>query len=113
MKWNQMMKILKYEAFRQFHDKHGIITKPERLIKSGIIECRYIPEVFSYKDVYTQMDLNGPIFVYDSCKIKKNFGPIKKGRKFKSILLDYNTECVHIDFSNKRKTIRLIFKEVE
>lgn len=112
MNWMMTMKILKYEAFKQFHDKHGNIIKPEEMFKSGIIDCRYIPEVFSYEDVYTQMDLNGPIFVYDKCRMLQSFGPIRKGRKFETILLDYNTECVHIDFSNKYTTIRLIFKEV-
>lgn len=112
MKWNQMMKILKYDAYNQYHDNEGIITKPEEFFDSGIIDCEYIFDVFSYRSVYTQMDLNGPIFVYDDCQMLQTFGPIRKGRKFKTILLDYNTKCVHIDFSNKRKTIRLIFKEV-
>ncbi len=106
-----MFKILNYRAYKQFHDKHGNIIKSEVFLESGVIDCEYIPEIIEYETVYTDMDLNGPIFVYENCKVLKTFGPIKKNSKFEVILLDYNTKCIHIDFGKKNDTIRLILEE--
>lgn len=106
------MKEFKYDAY--IHETNDGSIKNKKWFQSGIINCDYIPEIFTHENVYTQLDIKGPIFMFTDCEIKIDFGPIKKGEKFKDVLLDYNTDCPHMDFvKNKKQTIHLDFTDIK
>lgn len=107
------MKQFDFDSYIYETNKNGFIISKKQDI-SGFIQCEYIPEIFTYQTVYTQLDLKGPIFVYQKCRMLKNFGPIKENEEFKLILLDYNVDLPHIDFKrNKKESIRLEFKNIK
>lgn len=112
-KWVCLMEKFKYNAFKYYSADSGIILKKE-WFEFGIINCEYIPGIINYKSVYTQIDLKGPIFMYENCEIITDFGPIKKDEIYEYILLDYNVDCIHMDFGkNKNESIYLEFSEIE